>query len=414
MGRLALVIVVALVVVVVVSAQNKPHGGQPKKPPKTKKSVVAKAMLVKKVAAKRQGGGGASCDDTCQYANDGMCDVPDYCLPGTDCSDCPPFMCADGSTSIPGHYECDGDNDCGDDSDEVNCENSCNYAYDGVCDEPMYCEYGTDTDDCSGPPFMCADGSNIPGHYECDGDDDCGDDSDEVNCENSCQYAYDGMCDEPTYCGYGTDTDDCSGPPFICADGSNIPGHYECDGDDDCGDDSDEVNCENSCNYANDGMCDEPMYCEYGTDSDDCSGGADCDSCIWNNDGMCDVPAGFCEPGTDCSDCEHSCPWTNDGECDEPYLCEHGTDSNDCQEHSCPWTNDGECDEPYLCEHGTDSNDCQGHHYRNLAAKSASSKAEKTAAKAHIKSKKMLDKTAAKAHIKSKKMLAVLAKKKQP
>ena len=29
--------------------------------------------------------------------------------------------------------------------------------------------------------------------------------------EDSCEYAFDGACDEPTYCDYGTDTTDCSG-----------------------------------------------------------------------------------------------------------------------------------------------------------------------------------------------------------
>ena len=26
---------------------------------------------------------------------------------------------------------------------------------------------------------------------------------------NSCMYAYDGMCDEPSLCAYGTDSNDC-------------------------------------------------------------------------------------------------------------------------------------------------------------------------------------------------------------
>lgn len=28
------------------------------------------------------------CDDTCRWANDGVCDEPQNCDPGTDCSDC--------------------------------------------------------------------------------------------------------------------------------------------------------------------------------------------------------------------------------------------------------------------------------------------------------------------------------------
>ena len=66
--------------------------------------------------------------------------------------------------------------------------NSCQYAFDGACDEPTYCAYGTDTTDCSG-----------------------GSSSGYGSGNDSCQYAFDGACDEPTYCAYGTDTTDCSG-----------------------------------------------------------------------------------------------------------------------------------------------------------------------------------------------------------
>jgi hypothetical protein len=84
---------------------------------------------------------------------------------------------------------------------------------------------------------------------------------------DSCPYANDGECDEPTYCHSGTDSTDCGG--------------------------------NDSCPYANDGECDEPTYCHSGTDRTDCSG----------ND---------------------SCPYANDGECDEPTYCQSGTDRTDC------------------------------------------------------------------------------------
>ena len=58
-------------------------------------------------------------------------------------------------------------------------DNSCAYAWDGACDEGSYCSYGTDSSDCYG------------------GD--------------TCSYAWDGQCDEPAYCAYGTDSTDCRG-----------------------------------------------------------------------------------------------------------------------------------------------------------------------------------------------------------
>ena len=73
--------------------------------------------------------------------------------------------------------------------------NSCQYANDGVCDEPSYCETGTDTSDCEAS------------EEEANGDTTMGGDTTDTT--NSCEYAYDDVCDEPTYCETGTDTSDC-------------------------------------------------------------------------------------------------------------------------------------------------------------------------------------------------------------
>ncbi|MGC6417596.1 MAG: hypothetical protein ACON3Z_10775, partial [Bradymonadia bacterium] len=69
-----------------------------------------------------------------------------------------------------------------------------------------------------------------------------------------------------------------------------------------------------------------------------------------------------------------SCRYANDNECDEPLLCPTGTDTSDCRfgggaasspapsapaaPATCNYTNDNECDEPLLCPVGTDTADC--------------------------------------------------------
>jgi hypothetical protein len=84
---------------------------------------------------------GVVCDDSCEFAFDGVCDEGalsrssyygevSACVAGTDCTDC------GGVDSI----KAAGD-----------CTNDCVYASDGVCDDPRgfgYCALGTDCDDC--------------------------------------------------------------------------------------------------------------------------------------------------------------------------------------------------------------------------------------------------------------------------
>jgi hypothetical protein len=157
------------------------------------------------------------------------------------------------------------------------------------------------------------------------------------------------------------------------------------------------AHADDSCVYARDQECDEPSVggtgaCRDGTDSTDCQAmPRSANSCLWANDNECDEPryygTGACGDGTDSNDCRglplaalgpDSCRWANDNECDEPRYegtgyCNDGTDTSDCTgttsatagPNSCSWANDGECDEARFggtgaCPNGTDTADCSG------------------------------------------------------
>lgn len=70
---------------------------------------------------------------------------------------------------------------------------------------------------CNAPapdPFVCASGDVVDAGWVCDGEPDCDDGSDEVDCAD-----------------------------FVCGDGGVVPAAWRCDGEGDCDDGSDEVGC---------------------------------------------------------------------------------------------------------------------------------------------------------------------------
>jgi len=177
----------------------------------------------------------------------------------------PNFQCDNGNMTME-MYVCDGDNDCGDCTDEQQ-----------GCGSEQACVIGQWNPD----DFQCDNGVSVPGSYECDGDNDCGDCSDEASssCESECdpnyEYGYDGadpdfqcdngdmtmemyVCDGDNDCEDCTDEQDCGSEQacvigqwnpddITCANGNGpFPASWECDAWNDCGDCSDEVCGENA------------------------------------------------------------------------------------------------------------------------------------------------------------------------
>jgi len=130
----------------------------------------------------------------------------------------PDFTCDNGEVTYSA-YVCDGDNDCGDCTDEPAdlCDTPCTP---GQWNHDSTNGYTEDAD------FTCDNGEVTYSAYVCDGDNDCGDCTDEPA----------DLCDTPCTPGQWNHDD------LLCDNGNGpFPSSYACDGWNDCGDCSDEV-----------------------------------------------------------------------------------------------------------------------------------------------------------------------------
>ncbi|KAI4882584.1 hypothetical protein NFI96_020277 [Prochilodus magdalenae] len=107
---------------------------------------------------------------------------------------CPDRFLCNNKRCVNYDLRCDGWNDCGDSSDERNCQ-------------------------CASTMINCKNGLCKPMFWKCDGVDDCGDKTDEMNCAT------------------------CKSGEFVCGNGKCVLEKQRCDGQDDCGDKSDEADC---------------------------------------------------------------------------------------------------------------------------------------------------------------------------
>ncbi|XP_041843163.1 suppressor of tumorigenicity 14 protein homolog isoform X2 [Melanotaenia boesemani] len=149
---------------------------------------------------------------------------------------CPDMFACKTGICIANSLKCDGWNDCGDMSDEKQCQ----------CDKDQ---------------FSCSNGLCKPKLWVCDRNNDCGDGSDEKlcscepnewRCGNGVCLPQDVVCNNKMDCEDGSDEASCKSSPGMCSDFSFVCSNKECvnkvnaecDRVNDCSDNSDEANCD--------------------------------------------------------------------------------------------------------------------------------------------------------------------------
>uniref|UniRef100_A0A2S2QMG1 Very low-density lipoprotein receptor n=1 Tax=Sipha flava TaxID=143950 RepID=A0A2S2QMG1_9HEMI len=251
---------------------------------------------------------------------------------------------------VPLAWTCDGDDDCGDNTDE----------------QPDMCKPGMANVTCSENEFQCKNGHCIALHWQCDNEADCKDGSDEDiricqkrvcnTDEFTCRKTkgecipLTWMCDGNADCSDGSDEKECNetcrDDEFTCGNGKCIQKLWVCDRDDDCQDGTDELNCpnitclqsefacikDNTCITLN-WRCDGDFDCTDHTDEIGCAETSRISQCRSNefecdDHSHCIIQSWVCDGSVDCAD----------GSDEASHRCHNTTCRSDqfrCRDHTC-------------------------------------------------------------------------------